>query len=234
MKAVFCVFVFLAGIFGASTLAAQSAHKHLRKGDKSYRTNEFGKAEESYRKADELGPTSRGTYNLGNSIYQQGRYGEAVTHFQAATEGMTETIEQAIAYHNLGNALFQEGDLEGAQQAFQEALKRSPEDLSTKYNLAMVNSMLRQQDPPPPSPQDQPQNDPNQENQEQNQDQQQDQQQQPQGEPENQPQDQQQEKQPLSREEALQLLKVMDQEEQKVQEKIKRDAKKRPRPEKDW
>jgi len=217
----------------AVPLGGQSAHNYLRKGDRAYRANEFGAAEEHYRRAEALKPSSQGNYNLGNTIYQQGRYEEAVPQYEAAAGQLETDNQQAHAFHNLGNALFQKGDYEQARDAYQSALRRKPEDLATKHNLAMVNNLIQEQ-----QQEDQPQSnqsDPPQQDQED-----------PSSEPEQQPQDQSgepQEDQPnaqeeasrdLSREEALQLLQVMDQEEQKVQEKIKREAKNKPRAEKDW
>ncbi len=226
-----CVLLFV--LFTCSVFG-QSSHKQLRRGDRSYKANEYKKAEEHYRKADALSPSAKGSYNLGNSIYQQGRYKEAITQFETASKALEKTNTQAGAYHNLGNALYQEGDYEAAREAYKQALRRNPDDLATKYNLALVNNQIQEQQQQPQdnssSEQEQnPEEDPSEEQQPNNQQQQQE------GEPQEESQNQQREPQSdLSRDEALQLLQVMDQEEQKVQEKIKRSAKNRPRAKKDW
>jgi tetratricopeptide (TPR) repeat protein len=217
----------------AGPLYGQSAHQFLRKGDRAYRANEFGSAEEYYRKAETLDPSSQGSYNLGNTIYQQGRYEEAVPQYESAARRLEEQNQQASAFHNLGNALFQKGDYKQARDAYQSALRRNPDDLATKHNLAMVNNQIQQQQQQNQSQEDQ--SNPPQQDQE---DPPSDQEQQPReqsGEPQEDPSSPQEEVgRDLTREEALQLLQVMDQEEQKVQEKVKRGAKNKPRAEKDW
>ena len=64
------------------SLPAQKDHKLLRKGDKDYNAQEYDRAEENYRKALEKKNTSQGNYNLGNSIYKQKRYEEAVSRYE--------------------------------------------------------------------------------------------------------------------------------------------------------
>ncbi len=224
--------VLLVGL-AVSPVVGQSAHQFLRKGDRAYRANEFGSAEEHYRKAETLEPSPQGSYNLGNTIYQQGRYEEAVPQYESAARLLEEENHQASAFHNLGNALFQKGDYEEARDAYQSALRRYPDDLATKHNLAMVNNLIQQQQQQN-QPQDDPSNQPQQDRDDPSSDPEQQPQEQP-GEPQEDPSSPQEEvSRDMTREEALQLLQVMDQEEQKVQEKVKRGAKNKPRAEKDW
>lgn len=240
MKSFFKIKLLLFATTLAFGLHAQQDHKHLLNGDDLYKQEKFSEAELSYRRALEEKQSSQGSYNLGNSTYRQGRYEEAIKQYESAASTAAGTEERANAYHNLGNAHFQAGQFEESVEAYKNALRLNPNDIDTKQNLSMA---LRQLPPPQEQPQQQDgdQNQNEQQNQEQQQDQQQDQQQQQnqqqqdsqseqdqesQGEPQSQPED-------LSKEEAAKLLEIMDQEEQKVQEKL-RKAGSKTKPTKDW
>ncbi|MBI5913999.1 MAG: tetratricopeptide repeat protein [Bacteroidetes bacterium] len=219
-------------LLSAVVLSAQnSAHKDLRKADKAYQDKNFPDAEVSYRRALEKENSMQGNYNLGNSTYRQDRFDEAVKHYQSAAEAAKDRTTKARAYHNLGNSLYQKGDYKQSIEAYKNALRQNPNDLDTKRNLA--NALRRL---PPPQQNQQGSGDQqkdqdkqqNQQEQDQNQDQPPPQNQQPaEGQPKEQPQD-------LSKEEARQLLEIMDQEEQKVQQKLKKAQAKNKKSSKDW
>ena len=217
----------------AVVLPAQNAHKDLRKADQAYKSGSYADAEASYRKAIEKDNSTKGNYNLGNSTYRQERFDESIKHYQSAADAAKDRTTKARAYHNLGNALYQKGQYKESVEAFKNALRQNPNDLDTKRNLA---NALRRLPPPPPKQDQQNQQGENKENKDQ-QDQQKQQNQQPQqGErqqDQQQPQDEQNQQdqqqkssgskeqpQDLSRQEAMELLEIMDQEEQKVQQKL--------------
>ncbi len=137
------VFIFL---LANVTLMAQSDHGFLRSGDKSYQDEDFTGAEENYRKAIEKNSTSlKGNFNLGNSIYRQERFEEAVKHYEAAARNATSNVARSNAYHNLGNAFLQNQKLEEAVTAYKNALRNNPKDMDTKYNLSFAQKMLKAQ-----------------------------------------------------------------------------------------
>ena len=243
MKAFFRINILIWAIVGPFALSAQEGHKFLLKGDQSYQDQNFEQAELNYRRALEQEKSTNGTYNLGNSTYRQERYDEAVTHFQAAAEAANDDATKANAFHNLGNAHFQEGQFKESVEAYKNALRLNPKDLESKQNLLRAIRKM-----PPPQQDQQPQQGENQENQDQQQQDQQQQQQnqndqqQDQEEQQNQQQEQdqnqsskqqQQQSKDLSKEEAAKLLEIMDQEEQKVQEKLRKAGAKKKRA-KDW
>jgi Ca-activated chloride channel family protein len=222
---------------GWSWAQGESAHKQLRYGDKDYQANEYSAAEEHYRRALVKKESEQGRYNLGNAIYQQERYEEAVTQYEDAAKAAEDPILQARAYHNLGNAHYQQQAYDRAVEAYKEALKRTPDDLQTKYNLALAQRELRLQQQQ--QQQQQQEQDEQQENQQQDQ-QPQDGEEQPQ-EQENQQQQEAGENQPqpgeaapLNEEEIRQLLEIMEQEEQQVLEKMRRLEANPKKSDKDW
>lgn len=221
-------------------LLAQTAHQWLRKGDQEYLEQRYADSESNYRKALERKNSSQGQYNLGNSIYQQKRYQEALTRYDNAAKKATTPTDKAAAYHNLGNTYFQLNELDKSINAFKQALRLNPNDKETKFNLALAQQRKKQEeqqkqrsssndDKNKDQNQQQPQSN---QGQKPNQDPKQNQKpQQSQG----QPQERQEQAPPpnLSQKEAQNLLKIMDEEERKVQGKMKR-AQGRPKSGKDW
>lgn len=264
-------FLFLLPLFAPLFLAAQGdPHPHLRDGDLAYRANDYAEAELAYRRALNEAPSGQAQYNLGNTLYQQQRYDEAMQAYAAAGEQLGDPALEAAAYYNLGNAAAQQQNWQEAVDAYRNALRRDPNDSATKYNYAQALERLRQQEQEQEQQQqenqeNQEQNEQEQNEQEQNQEeseQEQNQEQDP-GEseqPQEQPgegegegeEEQQQQPQPdeqeidndaqqqpgqavsVSRQQAEELLKIIEREEQKVQEKIRKGKATNRRSDKDW
>lgn len=246
----------------ASTQFAQSGHKNLLEGDKFYTSGEFYLAEEQYRKAREGNKDLKSTFNLGNSVYQQERFEEAVDHYTSATQLAPDNNKRSDAYYNLGNALFQNQKLEESIDAYKESIQLNPNNDQARYNLLVAKNILKQAQNQDQQQQSQDQNQEQQENQDQ-QDQQEQQQQENQDQQEKNEQNQdeqnqndQEEKQDSSQQEqdigessfdttrldkqtldsldALKLLQIIENEEKKVQEKLKKFNGNRKKPDKDW
>lgn len=184
---------------------AQANRHSLREGNRDYNKQRYEQAEINYRRALEHDSVDyRGQYNLANDLYRQGKYDEAVGHYQQALgSGELTQQQRAHALHNQGNshlkAALQSEQRQGLQQAvncYQEALKLDPKNDDTRYNLAYARRLIQQQQQQQQQQQKQNnQNDQNQQ-QQQNQDQQQQQQQQQQsGGQDQQQRDQQQQQQ---------------------------------------
>lgn len=86
-----------------------------------------------------------GSYNLGNTYYEKGNYDEALyRHTQAAENAITKT-EKHKAYHNIGNILMKEELCQEAVEAYKNALRNDPTDDETRYNLAIAKECAAQQ-----------------------------------------------------------------------------------------
>ena len=86
MKAFFRINIIIGAVFFGVSAFAQTAHRHLLRGDDAYEEQHFEDAELHYRRALEDKPSVQGLYNLGNSTYRQERFDEAIRHFQGAAE----------------------------------------------------------------------------------------------------------------------------------------------------
>lgn len=219
----------------AAVVSAQSTHKNLRQGDKDYKSGNYSLAEDNYRKAWIEKQNDKGGFNLGNSIYQQqDRYEEAIKQYEALANASKDPALKSKALYNLGNAHYQQQEFDKSIDAYKNALRLNMQDEDIRKNLMLAMQKLQQQE----QQQQQQQQKDEQDKEENNEDQQQEQQQQ---QDQQQPQDQQEPKQQeqeqprdLSKEEAEQLLKIIEQEEQKVQEKLRKASSSKKKPLKEW
>ncbi|MDO3389947.1 tetratricopeptide repeat protein [Bacteroides sp. ET489] len=228
------VLMMFAAIFSAS--AQKAERDYIRKGNRAFKDSVFVDAEVNYRKALEVNPKSSiSMYNLGNTLVRQNKVQEAMEQYSAAAKIEKDKSKLAYIFHNIGDIFQTQKDYAKAVEAYKESLRNNPKDDETRYNLALAQKLLKDQEQ---NQQNQDQNqDQNKEqekkeqekkDQENKQDQQNNQQQQP-------PQSQKQNEQ-MSKENAEQLLKSVMQDEKDVQDKVKKQQQviQGGRLEKDW
>lgn len=210
----------------------KSERDYMRSGNKLYNDSLFVKAEVDYRKALELNPKSTDAmYNLGNALLMQNKAKEAMEQFDAVTRIEKDKGKLARAYHNMGVILQSSKQYPQCIEAYKQSLRNNPHDDETRYNLALAQKMLKDQqqqqqnqDKQQEQKQDQKQDD----QKDQNKDQNEDQKKQPQ-------QNQQQNKNEMSKENAEQLLNAVMQDEKNVQDKVKKQIQVSGKKlEKDW
>ena len=81
-------------------------------------------------------------FAAGNAAYEAGDYAGAIERY---TEVATGGIAHADLFYNLGNAYFKSGDLGHAVLWYERALRLEPRDKDVQANLAVVRSLLRDQ-----------------------------------------------------------------------------------------
>lgn len=205
----------------------------LRSGNKLYKDSTFVKAEVDYRKALELEPKSTDAmYNLGNSLLMQQKAKEAMEQYEAASRIEKDKNKLAQIYHNMGVILQSSKQLPQCIEAYKQALRNNPKDDETRYNLALAQKQLKDQQQQNQNQDKDQKQDQKQDDKQQNKDQQdqdkKDQQQ-------NNQQQQQQNQNQMSKENAEQLLKAAMQDEKNVQDKVKKAVQVQGRKlEKDW
>lgn len=235
-------------LFCSGAVFAQKAErKNVREGNKLYADEKFTESEIAYRKSLEVNPRSvEGTYNLGNALYKQQKFPEAAEQYQLLTgqaEKMVETEEGrarlASVFHNLGDISMQSKEYQKSVEAFKQSLRLNPKDDETRYNLALAQKLLEdQQNQNQDQNQDQQDQD-KKEDQENKDDQQQQQQQQQQqnDQKEDKTQQEQQQNEQMSQDNAQQMLDAFLQDEKETQEKVKKaqaQQQQRRKTEKEW
>lgn len=235
-------------LFTTSTINAQKEErKNVREGNKLYKSEKFTEAEISYRKGLEVNPRSiEGTYNLGNSLYKQKKFQEAAEQYQMIIgqgERLLQTAEGMLklsnVFHNMGDISMQSKEYAKSVEAYKQSLRMNPGDDETRYNLALAQKLLENQQQ---ENQDQDKNKDEEQQKDQNKDQQDQQQQQQQDqEKENDKQDKTQEQpqqnEQMSKDNAQQMLDAFLQDEKNTQEKVKKaqaQQQQRRKSDKEW
>ena len=207
-------------LIAATTVDAQKAERDLiRKGNRMYNDSVYENAEVNYRKALEINPKSTvAMYNLANTLMQQNKLQEAMEQFAGAAKVEKEKPNLAQIYHNMGVIFQSQKYYAKAIEAYKESLRNNPKDDETRYNLALAQKLLKDQQ----QDQQNQDNQQNQQKQEEKQDQQQNQQQNQNNDQQQEPPQQQKQDNQMSKENAEQLLNSVMQDEKDVQDKVKK------------
>ena len=147
-------FIFILLVTTSSTYAQKDsislqreARKLVREGNVLYNQNKYTDASVAYKKALEKNSSyKKATYNLGNSLYQEKNFKEAIPQYNITVENAKNAFEKAEGYHNIGNAMLQEKNYKGAVDAFKNALRSNPNDDETRYNLAVAQKLLEDEE----------------------------------------------------------------------------------------
>ena len=205
-----------------SVYAQKEERDFIRRGNRLYKDSMFVDAEVNYRKALEANPKSTvSMFNLGNTLLQQNKVKEAMEQYVAASQIEKDKDKLAQIYHNMGVILQSQKDYAKAVEAYKESLRNNPKDDETRYNLALAQKMLKDQQQNQQNQDQNQQQDQKQQEQDQKQNQQNQQDQQNQDQQQQPPQNQQKEDQ-MSKENAEQLLNSVMQDEKDVQDKVKK------------
>lgn len=216
-------------LFTAGISAQKAERDYIRKGNRMFKDSMFVNAEVNYRKALENNPQSAvSMYNLGNTLSQQQKFKDAMEQYVAAGRIEKDKVKLSQIYHNMG-VLFQAGkDYAQAVDAYKMSLRNNPSDHETRYNLALAQKMLKEQQ--------------KNQNQDQNKEKKQDQKEEKQNDQKKEDKKDQKPPQPekkeneMSKENAEKLLNSVMQDEKNVQDKVKKQQKviQSGRLEKDW
>lgn len=231
----------------------------LREGNKQFEKKAFDKAESAYRNslaADSLYKTAE--YNLAAASYKQGKSDKllsAAKYYESYLLSLNhnDTLQTSACTYDMANTYFQisQSDsikaseqsklfLQKAAELYKQSLRLNPQDTNAKYNLALTQHLLKEDEQQKNDQQQQQQQD---QNQQQNQQQQQQKQQQQQSNNQNQDKNKQDDNRQMSsgenkdKKQMEKMLEALKNNEKRTLNKIKRkedaSAQKR-RIEKDW
>ena len=233
MKKFYILSLLLVASAGPVLAQQKTDRDYLRSGNKLYNDSLFIKAEVDYRKALEINPKSTDAmFNLANALLMQQKAQEAMEQYQSVSKIEKDKEKLAQIYHNMGVMLQSAKQLPQCIEAYKESLRNNPKDDETRYNLALAQKQLKdqQQNQQNQDQQQQQQQKQEEEKQDQNKDQQEKDQ-----KDQQQNQQQQQNKNEMSKENAQQLLNAVMQDEKNVQDKVKKQIQIQGKKlEKDW
>lgn len=133
-------------VFSAAGLRAQNASKMMREGVLAYKKGEFAEAISKFGGAEAKGADKNlANYNMGAAYYKAGKADSALNYWQSVAINDKDKSLQARAWHNIGNSFVKQQNYEKAADAYKQALKLSPDDEDTRYNLAYSQRRVEQQ-----------------------------------------------------------------------------------------
>ncbi|BAX78678.1 tetratricopeptide repeat protein [Labilibaculum antarcticum] len=255
MNKYIAVFISLLCLLSFDALA-QKERKFIRKGNGLFEGNEYENSEVEYRKAlnKKINSYEAG-FNLGDALYKQKKYDEALKQYQALTVTEQDPKKLGEIYHNIGNTLLMNRKIDESIEAYKESLRHSPNSKETKYNLEYAKRMKqkeeeekKKQDQNKDKNKDQDKKDQDKKDQDKKdqKDQNKDQDKKDQEDQKNKPEDQDKKKgdpeeqqNKISKQDANRLLEALENDEKKVQEKVQKakaaaQKTKRTKIKKDW
>ena len=138
-----------------SAAFAQKKDKFLPSGNSEFADKNYRDAEANYRLSQSAFPdNSKSLYNLGNTIYTINQSAEAGQAYIKAAEKAKTRSEKHKAFHNLGNVFMKDKNYTAAVKAYRQALINNPADDETRYNFALAKKFLKDNPPPPPKEKD--------------------------------------------------------------------------------
>ncbi len=122
------------------------AKNFVRKGNKLYNQGNYKAAENAYKEAIALNPDyDKANYNFGNTQFLQNKIKEAKEQYDLVTKTTKDPFIKADTKHNLGNIAMKDKKYAEAVEAYKESLRNNPNDDETRYNLALAQKLLKEQ-----------------------------------------------------------------------------------------
>jgi tetratricopeptide (TPR) repeat protein len=115
-------------------------------GNIEFAENNLVEAESLYRKSiskDSL--NLKAVYNMGNSFYKNELKDEAINQYRSSIKKTTDKDLLHKSFHNLGNVFMQNEDYQNAVDSFKNALLNKPSDDETRYNYVLAKELLKNQ-----------------------------------------------------------------------------------------
>lgn len=139
----FLLFVF---IFSNQNLEAGILDfQDLKEAKKAYTEKNYVKSAKIYNKYVNTNKKTEANYNVGNSLYKQGKYKEAIKSYEKANFTDKNKIANSLA--NIGNSYAKEPTKKNLQEAIKsyESSLKLREDKDTRENLEAVKKALKKQ-----------------------------------------------------------------------------------------
>lgn len=143
---VYACFFCVTNAFSQKISSSKNVDNILFDGNNAYHHQKYNDAKKDYDKAINKNSKSPvAYYNRANASFQLKKLEDARKDFEIAIGLSKDKSLQAKAYFNIGNTFMVEKKWQEAVDAFKNSLRRNPSDQETKYNLAYAQKMLEQQ-----------------------------------------------------------------------------------------
>lgn len=136
-------FLLLLVMLSTVALQAQNVDKLIRKGNRNFKKGDFTEAEVYYRKVLDASPTNADAqFNLGDALFMQENYQEAMQAFQKVVELSPDAKLKSKAVFNMGECLLAQEKYYDAFNLYKLALKFDSSNEDALYNLEFCRAHL--------------------------------------------------------------------------------------------
>ena len=228
-------------LLSTMAMAQNNTNSLLQQGNKLYDQKRYDEATANYLQALKKDPNNAtGLFNLGSALYQKKQYDSSRKLMAATADAIKDKGGKSAAHYNIGNTYMAQRKWEDAIASYKNTLRKNPQDADAKYNLSYAEEMLKKDknDKKDKQKQDQQKQDkPQQDKDKKDKDKKDKQDQQKENDKDKkEQQDQQPQSQPskLTEQQAEQMLNAVQQQEKKLQDKLKKEKGMRVKMDKDW
>lgn len=125
-----------------SQTEAMPFRSELNQGNDLYVKGKYAQARQVYYKIIGSKPNDqKAKFNLGDALYKEGKYQESQKSFKSLTSKTVPIKLRQKAFYNLGNSFFKQEDYKNAIHSYEEALKIDPKDKDARFNLNLAKKM---------------------------------------------------------------------------------------------
>ncbi len=129
------------------SVAHGQINKFILEGNKAYEKQNYKQASIDYAKALQKDPNNvPGIFNLGNSLYQQKQYDLSRRVMESAAKVAPTKEGKAQANYNIGNTYMSQRKWDEAISAYKQTLRNNPQDADAKYNLSYASAMKKKEE----------------------------------------------------------------------------------------
>jgi|SRR4030095_2273070 Ca-activated chloride channel homolog len=189
----------------SNVLLAQQENQAVQSGNNYYRQQQYDKAEAEYNRALSTSPSDKiAKFNLASSLIKQGKTSDANKLLFPLTTKENHADIRSKAAYDQGVMLTQQKKLEESIELYKETLRLNPDDQEARENLQKALLELKKKNPPKKQ------------------------------EEKKKEQQKQQPKPKITPREAQQQLKLLEQKEKQVQQRLQKNSKEGGSQPKDW
>jgi Ca-activated chloride channel homolog len=138
--------IYILALFFTADAVAQSGRKYVREGNKLYNEKRYRDADSLYREGLKDTASYKSVFNLGDALYKQGKYKEAADYFNSVVQKHQDKNIKQQAWHNIGNCYLESKNYKESVEAYKNALRLNPTDEDTRYNLAYAQQKLKKEE----------------------------------------------------------------------------------------
>ena len=147
MKKIYRTFLFLfisTNILSQDNIVDKTSNNLTLDGNLEYANKKLIEAEAFYRTAISKDSMNNiASYNMANSFYESGLKAEAINEYKSSILKSKNKQDLHRSYHNLGDVYMQNKDYQNAVNSFKKALLNNPSDDETRYNYALAKELLK-------------------------------------------------------------------------------------------